>query len=146
MNTTRYLDPLVLNFQHTFGNNKHSLDILIVIVAVVICCTLFESTPKGLKLPLGPARSLFVGNMYDIPVVEEWKTYTKWVKQFGMKSPFRSQLSCQSYPEVAGEIVYLRVFGSKLLVLGSYRVANALLDKRGAIYSDRPLIPPILKM
>lgn len=46
----------------------------------------------------------------------------------------------------AGEIVYLRVFGTKMLVIGSYRVANELLDKRGAIYSDRPITPPMMEM
>ena len=32
----------------------------------------------------------------------------------------------------------LSVLGNKILVLGSHRVLTELLDKRGAVYADRP--------
>ncbi|KAE9390080.1 cytochrome P450 [Gymnopus androsaceus JB14] len=85
------------------------------------------SQVNGLKLPPGPTPSFFVGNMHDIPIAQEWNTFTKWTKQFG-------------------DIVYLRVLGTKMLLLGSYRVANELIVKRGAIYSDRPITSPMLEM
>jgi hypothetical protein len=37
-------------------------------------------------------------------------------------------------------MVYLDVLGQGMLVLGSSRRASDLLDKRAAIYSDRPQI------
>ncbi|KAE9398746.1 cytochrome P450 [Gymnopus androsaceus JB14] len=127
MNTTGYYDDLAANLQQAF--NKHYFDALVVVIAATafICYNLFTYVAKGLKLPPGPPRSLIFGNMYDIPVAEEWKTYTKWTKKFG-------------------DIVYLRVFGTKMLLLGSYQVAHELLDKRSAIYSDRPIIPPMMDL
>lgn len=38
----------------------------------------------------------------------------------------------------AGDVVYLDVLGQPMVVLGSYKVARELLDKRSANYSDRP--------
>ena len=39
---------------------------------------------------------------------------------------------------VAGELVYLNIFGQGLLFVNSYEAAVDLLEKRGAIYSDKP--------
>ena len=37
-----------------------------------------------------------------------------------------------------GDIVYLNVLGKPIVVLGSYKVACDLLDKRSSNYSGRP--------
>ncbi|KAF9647047.1 cytochrome P450 [Thelephora ganbajun] len=39
-----------------------------------------------------------------------------------------------------GEITYLNVLGQELIILNSSKVAVDLLDKRSAIYSDRPIL------
>ena len=39
---------------------------------------------------------------------------------------------------IVGDMVYLDVVGRKIVVLGSYKIARELLDKRSANYSDRP--------
>ena len=39
---------------------------------------------------------------------------------------------------VAGELVYLNIFGQGLLFVNSHEAAVDLLEKRGAIYSDKP--------
>ncbi|KAF5378259.1 hypothetical protein D9757_009142 [Collybiopsis confluens] len=112
--------------------NSHTNHIDIVVVGLtittliaLICYGIVGR--RGLKLPPGPVPTFLVGNMNDIPVYEEWHTFTAWTKRFG-------------------EIIYLRVFGTKMLILGSYRVANELLNKRGIIYSDRPPTPPMMDM
>ena len=38
----------------------------------------------------------------------------------------------------AGELVYLNVFGQGLLFVNTHEAAIDLLEKRGAIYSDKP--------
>ena len=38
----------------------------------------------------------------------------------------------------AGELVYLNIFGQGLLFVNTYKAAYDLLEKRGAIYSDKP--------
>ena len=65
-----------------------------------------------------------------------------------MQSCLRSMVSVLIFPhpgskrEVdalpAGDLIYLDVLGQPMVVLGSYKVARELLDKRSANYSDRP--------
>lgn len=40
--------------------------------------------------------------------------------------------------ESVGDIVYLHVFGQGLLFLNTYEIAIDLLERKGAIYSDKP--------
>lgn len=42
--------------------------------------------------------------------------------------------------ESSGDVVYLEVFGSPIVMLNN-RAAMDLLDKRGSLYSDRPHFP-----
>ena len=37
-----------------------------------------------------------------------------------------------------GDLVYFRGLGNSILNVNSYQIANDLLNKKGAIYSDRP--------
>jgi hypothetical protein len=39
---------------------------------------------------------------------------------------------------IAGDIVYLHIFGQGIVFINTAEVAEELLDKRGAIYSDKP--------
>ena len=42
-----------------------------------------------------------------------------------------------------GDLVGLNVLGTKILVLNSQKAINDLLDKRGNIYSDRPVFTAV---
>jgi len=37
-----------------------------------------------------------------------------------------------------GDLIYLNAAGQPVIILNSHRVASDLLDRRAAIYSDRP--------
>ena len=37
-----------------------------------------------------------------------------------------------------GEVVYAKLFQTPVVIVNSMNVARELMDKRGAIYSDRP--------
>ena len=39
---------------------------------------------------------------------------------------------------IAGDVMYLKIFGQSIVVLQSLKAARDLLDKRGSVYSDRP--------
>lgn len=52
---------------------------------------------------------------------------------FLLSSPKPSRL-------VLGNIVYISVAGQPLIILGDVEVANEMLDKKSAIYSDRPVM------
>lgn len=78
--------------------------------------------PYGLPYPPGPMPLPLVGNIFDILNKNTWKTYAKWGKTYGA-------------------VVSFTVLGQRLVILNSHKAAKDLLDKRGEIYSDRPVVP-----
>ncbi|KAG1785991.1 cytochrome P450 [Suillus plorans] len=52
---------------------------------------------------------------------EPWLTYTKWGAAYG-------------------DLVFVRILGQEMVVVNSEHIAEALLDKRSRIYSDRPYL------
>ncbi|KAG1735609.1 cytochrome P450 [Suillus paluster] len=96
--------------------------ILLAIVCAVPIAEAWRTTRKkvnGMPLPPGPRLLPFVGNALDIDIARPWLTYAKWAKQYG-------------------DIVYTRFLGLHFVVINSEKVARAIVDKRSAIYSDRP--------
>ncbi|KAJ6539005.1 cytochrome P450 [Mycena capillaripes] len=72
------------------------------------------------SLPPGPKGLPLVGAVLDMPSEREWITFAKWA-------------------DIWGDICSATVLGQPIIVLGSAKVAVDLLDKRSAIYSDRPV-------
>jgi len=81
---------------------------------------------------------LILGNMKDIPQSEEWVGYTDIGKRFGT-FPSELIIRYESEPRCKGEIAFLKVFSTSMVVMNSYRVATELLEKRGSNYSGRPV-------
>ncbi|THH03858.1 hypothetical protein EW146_g10328 [Bondarzewia mesenterica] len=81
-----------------------------------------------------------------MPKTHPWRTYAKWRNLYGIIlqhicMPIRIDVRfLPLYRAVldAGDIIYMRAFGNSVMVLNSAKVADDLLDKRGAIYSSRP--------
>ncbi|KAI0772523.1 cytochrome P450 [Trametes elegans] len=69
--------------------------------------------------PPGPKPLPVVGNIFDLTSHELWVRVAGWAKTYG-------------------GTVYLHVFGQGLLFLNTQEAATDLLEKRGAIYSDKP--------
>ena len=42
---------------------------------------------------------------------------------------------------IPGDVLSFHIFGQVIVVLNSFRATKDLLEKRGDIYSDRPVIP-----
>ncbi|KAG9945351.1 cytochrome P450, partial [Aureobasidium melanogenum] len=75
------------------------------------------SRPKN--YPPGPRTVPILGNLHQIPSKNEYLQFTKWTREYGP--------------------IYSIMVGSRpMIVLGSVEVVKDLLDKRSAIYSDRP--------
>ncbi|KAG1876537.1 cytochrome P450 [Suillus subalutaceus] len=72
--------------------------------------------------PPGPRGWPLVGNIQDMPQIKPWLTFTEWGKKYGA-------------------ISHVEVLGHHIIVLNSVKSAVDMLDKKGALYSDRPVLP-----
>ncbi|KAF6751123.1 cytochrome P450 98A3 [Ephemerocybe angulata] len=81
-----------------------------------------KRNPRRLPLPPGPAGYPILGNATQIPIEKPWEGYNALCREHG-------------------DIVYLDALGQGMMMLGSRRRAVDLLEKRAAIYSDRPYLP-----
>ncbi|OBZ67581.1 O-methylsterigmatocystin oxidoreductase [Grifola frondosa] len=75
--------------------------------------------PRTLPLPPGPKPLPILGNVLNIPSSLPWVTYADWSAKYG-------------------DVMHLQLLGQSIIVLGSPEAAFELLEKRSAIYSDRP--------
>ncbi|KAL1950633.1 hypothetical protein VTO73DRAFT_5757 [Trametes versicolor] len=85
---------------------------------------LWRARTRGLPLPPGPRPLPVIGNMLDVPKYKPWRGY---------------RALCAEY----GEMVYMHVLGSPMLVVGSPQLANELLNKRSGNTPDRPPNPVV---
>ncbi|KAJ7765339.1 cytochrome P450 [Mycena metata] len=92
----------------------------LVLTAVLAICVYFRFRTNSRRLPPGPPKLPFIGNVLSMPSSHEWITFSQWGKKYG------------------SDIIHLDVLGTSIVVLNSYNAAIDLLDKRSAIYSDRP--------
>ncbi|KAF7354037.1 Cytochrome P450 [Mycena venus] len=76
---------------------------------------------KAARLPPGPRGLPLVGNVLDAPTEQHWLKFAE-------------------LGDVWGEISSLIVFGQTMIIVNSTKVAEDLLDVRGANFSDRPVI------
>ncbi|PPR03414.1 hypothetical protein CVT24_012709 [Panaeolus cyanescens] len=78
-------------------------------------------TRPAAPLPPGPRAYPLIENLLDMPSSQEWLTFTKWGEKYG-------------------DMVSVSVFGQRMLILNSSKVAFEMLDKKSSIYSDRPVM------
>ncbi|KAG2353725.1 cytochrome P450, partial [Suillus spraguei] len=72
--------------------------------------------------PPGPRGWPLVGNIRDMPQIKPWLTFAEWGRKYGA-------------------ISHIEVLGQHIIVLNSVKSAVDMLDKKGTVYSDRPVLP-----
>ncbi|KAJ7937382.1 cytochrome P450 [Mycena leptocephala] len=97
-----------------------ALDICAVLCILLLLKRLLSPQQQVHSLPPGPKGLPLVGAVLDMPSEQEWITFSKWADTWG-------------------DICSATVLGQPIIIIGSAKVAVDLLDKRSAIYSDRPV-------
>ncbi|KAH9979952.1 cytochrome P450 [Lactifluus volemus] len=97
-------------------DNK-TLSIGLILGLVVLCTAHYLASPYR-KLPPGPRGYPIIGNLLELKP-GQWLKYSEWQKKYG-------------------DLIYLNAAGQPMIILNSPKVAADLLDRRAAIYSDRP--------
>ncbi|KAF7296845.1 Cytochrome P450 [Mycena indigotica] len=89
-----------------------------------------RQSDKGAKkrFPPGPKKLPLLGNLLDMPSHHPWETYMAWSKQY------------------KSDILHLDIAGQSLIVLCSLEATRDLLEKRSALYSDRPRSPMVVEL
>ncbi|KAG6894730.1 hypothetical protein C0993_010911 [Termitomyces sp. T159_Od127] len=100
------------------ASNINAIDVLCAFLAVFILGKLLRRgrAQRG-PLPPGPKGYPVVGNVLDMPSRKEWETFRKW-----------------------GNICSVTVLGQTMVILNSAQVAREMLETKGLIYSDRPVL------
>ncbi|KAH9831002.1 cytochrome P450 [Rhodofomes roseus] len=77
---------------------------------------------RGAPLPPGPRGLPVLGNALQVPTAFSWLKFTEWAKTYG-------------------DVIHVSALQCSFIILSSREAITDLLEKRGAIYSDRPIIP-----
>jgi hypothetical protein len=88
-------------------------------VAGILALVVLRRRHKQL-LPPGPKPLPFIGNLLDLPKDKAWLTYHQWNERYG-------------------NVICVDALGQKIIILGSAAAVDDLIEKRGAVYSDRPV-------
>ena len=116
------------------------------VIAGLILCALvarFITRKRSkLSLPPGPPADPLIGHVRTFPPPERRaEVFHEWSKIYGECS---CHVHCRHRTEAVlarsklGEVFSLQVPGKTIVVLNSEKSASDLLEKRSAIYSDRP--------
>ncbi|KAF5325182.1 hypothetical protein D9619_009907 [Psilocybe cf. subviscida] len=132
------------------------LEAFLSIVAIAILRQWIKSmrNPPGL-LPPGPRGLPLLENILDMPQQKEWETFTEWARRFGeLRDLHRPQarllrLDQDAIPRTGvliefsngiGDIVSVSIMGRRIVVVNSAKIASEMLDRKSAVYSDRPVM------
>ncbi|KAJ7626738.1 cytochrome P450 [Mycena rosella] len=107
--------------------DPYSLILFATAIVALYCLQLRRSRVK-LPFPPGPRKLPLVGNLFDVPATFAWEKYMEWSRTY------------------SSDILHLNAAGTSLIILSSTKAATDLLDKKSAIYSNRPRMPMVTEL
>jgi hypothetical protein len=120
-------------------NSPFALDTLIAIGCFCFAVRCL-SRKRTLPRPPGPPGYPIIGNVLDMPSVDECVTFTQWRDTYGLCFIVSYNLNREFIP-ILGDLVSLNCAGTVIVVCNSYQKSVELLDKKSSIYSDRANAP-----
>jgi hypothetical protein len=115
------------------------VDCIMVSFAVYIFFSLQNYRRRtGYPYPPGPRPWPIIGNMLDIPSRLPGVAYADMSKQYGI-SHIPMALSGQLLRGFSGDVMSLQLLGQVVVILSSSSAIKDLLERRGEVYSDRPV-------
>ncbi|KAI0747863.1 cytochrome P450 [Daedaleopsis nitida] len=82
---------------------------------------------RNAHLPPSPPADPVIGHYRIFPRSYQAEVFFQWSKKYG-------------------DIFYLEILGRKIVIVNNYEMANELMDKRSANYSDRPVFPLFMNL
>ena len=114
------------------------MDALTVTLCLCLCSFaihLFLQKKQKLPLPPGPPGEPLIGHLRKLPDDQNRaEVFYEWSLKYGVPVLLRRLPVIELF---TGEVFSLRVPGKTMIVLNTEKAAVDLLEKRGAIYSDR---------
>ena len=116
-------------------------DISALCIAITLVCLIaLKKRTSSVKLPPGPPSGFLIGHARRLPTKNAWETYSEWKRVYGRC--YYAVYAIRLLKTVTvGDVVYSYAFGRSILILNTVAAARDLMEKKGANFSDRPLIP-----
>ncbi|KAJ7511455.1 cytochrome P450 [Mycena galericulata] len=91
-------------------------------VGLILFGLRWRGNRSKLPLPPGPKKLPLIGNLFNLPSTFHWETYMEWSRMYNT------------------DILHLNLAGTSMIILSSLEATDTLLEKRSAVYSDRPTL------
>nr|ADN06377.1 PAH-inducible cytochrome P450 monooxygenase PC-PAH 2 [Phanerodontia chrysosporium] len=102
-----------------FAHFPPVMAVLLVVLLLILTLFVLVTRKSSRHYPPGPRPLPLLGNIHNAPAQRQWKTFAAWKSTYG-------------------DVISLTIFGQRIVVLNSLESAIDLLEKRSAVYSDRP--------
>ncbi|EKM60777.1 uncharacterized protein PHACADRAFT_133539 [Phanerochaete carnosa HHB-10118-sp] len=96
-----------------------TLAIVLLSASFILLAHWLATKTRSHHYPPGPKPLPILGNLLNAPSKQQWKTYAAWKILYG-------------------DTISFTILGQRIVVLNSLEAAIDLLEKKSAIYSDRP--------
>ena len=96
-------------------------------------------TARRVQFPPGPKGVPLIGNILQVPGDNLEVLFQSWAKKYGAYFQFLFVLFPDFFnTDPPGNIVYAKMINQPIVILSDLGPARDLLERRSAIYSDRP--------
>jgi hypothetical protein len=130
------LEDLKYPFQHWIRVQDRGIFSIGAILALIVLYTVHYLASPYRKLPPGPRGYPIIGNLLEMGN-GQWLKFSEWQKKYGQVVTYHLFSPCLNQSRL-GDLIYLNVAGLPIVIINSPKAVVALLDRRAAIYSDRP--------